>query len=69
MGRYEKINIVKETRGYKMYLTKEDVAKKFQVSTKTITTWMKEKNLPYSKLGSRVRFSEQEVDEWFKSRR
>ena len=52
-----------------MYLTKKEVAEKFKVSTKTIERWIKEKDMPYSRVDDVLRFNEKEVEEWFSSQK
>lgn len=48
------------------FLTIEDVAKMLQVTRTTIYN-LKEKGLPYIKLGKNIRFDEEEVVKWVKS--
>lgn len=48
--------------------TVEDVAKHFGVSTRTVWRWLKSTGIPHRRVGSTVRFSIPEVDEWAKSR-
>lgn len=44
-------------------LKKQDVAKKFGVSSRTVANWLK-KGLPYFKLGTTVRVSPADLESW-----
>jgi excisionase family DNA binding protein len=49
------------------FLTIEDVANMLQVTRTTIYN-LKQKGLPYIKLGKNIRFDEEEVVKWVKSK-
>lgn len=58
---------IKEVMYLKKYnLTAEDVAKNFNVSKRTVYYWAASKGLPCTRIGTLVRFSEEEVEEWRK---
>lgn len=42
-------------------LKKGDVAKKYQVSLRTVSYWMQRKTIPYVRIGNVVRFDPDEV--------
>ena len=52
-------------------LTKDDVAKYFKVSKVTIEAWVNTRGMPSHKMGespkAAVRFSRNEIDEWFRN--
>lgn len=43
-------------------LKKQDVAKKYQVSPRTVGNWMSRKTIPYLRIGNVVRFDPLEVE-------
>lgn len=45
----------------------EDLAKRFNVTTKTILNWFNQMNLPGVKLGGIVRFNAEDIEDWIKS--
>lgn len=45
-------------------LTKSDVAKRLKVSTRTINRLMQKKELPYHKVGTSVRFTLADIEEY-----
>lgn len=50
-------------------LSVEQVAKKLQVSTRTIYYWVEKRKIPYYKIGQGLRFDETEIEEWIKQKR
>lgn len=60
---YEK---ARSMRGLEQMLTREEVAEYFQVSTATIRNWEKHNRLPAIKIAHRVRYSPQEVYQWWR---
>jgi excisionase family DNA binding protein len=52
-----------------MYLTKKEVAELLKVSEKTIERWIKNNNMPHSRVGNTLRFDQEEVESWFKSQK
>jgi len=51
-------------------LTKEELAKYLQVTTRTVTIWIKKRRLPHYRLGCRrVRFKRSEIDAHFAANR
>jgi len=48
----------------KVMLTKSDVAKRLKVSTRTINRLMQKKELPYHKVGTSVRFTLADIEEY-----
>lgn len=45
----------------------EDLAKRFNVTTKTILNWFNQMDLPGVKLGGIVRFNTEDIEEWIRS--
>lgn len=45
-------------------LSKKEVAKKLNVSEKTIDRWMKARKIPYFNINGIYRFDEQVIDMW-----
>lgn len=51
-------------------LTKEELAQYLQVTTRTVTIWIKKRRLPHYRLGCRrVRFKRSEIDAHFAANR
>jgi excisionase family DNA binding protein len=50
----------------KQYATKADVAKLFQVTTRTIDAWMARGLLPYLKIGRTARFSLADIETYLR---
>lgn len=48
-------------------MTTADVAMKLRINKKVVTRWIKAHGLPYYRIGSTLRFREEEIDEWIKS--
>jgi len=48
--------------------TKKDVADHLRVSEVTINRWMKDKGLPFSKIGGSVRFVDKAINEWIEQK-
>lgn len=46
-----------------VYLTTEDVMKKYQVKRATVKKW-RDEGMPFFKVGRGVRFNENEVEKW-----
>jgi excisionase family DNA binding protein len=49
---------------FPQYLTAEEVAEMFNLSTRTVHDMVSEKRIPYSKVGSSTRFALAELIEW-----
>ena len=47
-------------------LTVEDIAELFQTSTSTIYRWVHKREIPFVKLGGKLRFSPDEIQEYIK---
>lgn len=53
----------------KTYLKKSQMAKKYQVSNRTINNWMKYDGMPYETINRQVvRFDDALVDAWYQDR-
>lgn len=53
----------------KVYLKKEDMAKKYQVSKRTINNWMRYEGMPHVTVNRQVvRFDVALVDDWYEKR-
>ncbi len=50
------------------YLTKQEVAERYQNSVHTISAWVKAGYIPYIKCGRLVRFDEVALDGWDRER-
>lgn len=47
-------------------LTVEEIAELFQASTSTIYRWVHKREIPFVKLGGKLRFSPDEIQEYIK---
>ena len=47
-------------------LTVEEIAELFQTSTSTIYRWVHKREIPFVKLGGKLRFSPNEIQEFIK---
>lgn len=47
-------------------LTVEEIAELFQTSTSTIYRWVHKREIPFVKLGGKLRFSQDEIQEHIK---
>lgn len=47
-------------------LTVEEIAELFQTSTSTIYRWVHKREIPFVKLGGKLRFSPDEIQEYIK---
>lgn len=47
-------------------LTVEEIAKLFQTSTSTIYRWVHKREIPFVKLGGKLRFSQDAIQEYIK---
>lgn len=50
-------------------LTIKQLAELLQVAEVTIYGWKKNKNIPYLQVGNTIRFDEEQVLEWMKSKK
>lgn len=53
-----------ENRNALSFLSVDEVADEMDVSPRTVRRWMKEKGLPYIKIGRVVRFDAGAVNDW-----
>jgi excisionase family DNA binding protein len=51
------------------YLTRKEVAARFNVDVRTIDNWRNRYRMPYYCVGGQIRFKPSEVDAWMKTRR
>jgi len=49
------------------FATKKEVADRYRHSTRSVDSWMRERGMPFLKIGKSVRFNIHETDEWFKT--
>ena len=47
-------------------LTVEEIAELFQTSTSTIYRWVHKREIPFVKLGGKLRFLQNEIEEYIK---
>lgn len=47
-------------------LTVEEIAELFQTSTSTIYRWVHKREIPFVKLGGKLRFSQDKIQEYIK---
>lgn len=50
-------------------MTVEQLAKKLQVSTRTIYAWVEKRKIPYYKIGQGLRFDSIEIEEWMRQKK
>lgn len=53
-----------ENRNALAFLSVDDVADELDVSKRTVRRWMREKGLPYIKIGRVVRFDAEAINRW-----
>ncbi len=47
--------------------TRDDIAKRFNVSTRTVERWIEAGKIPFRRVGGIIRFNLEEVDDWAKA--
>ncbi|MEI7821772.1 MAG: helix-turn-helix domain-containing protein [Verrucomicrobiota bacterium] len=47
------------------FARKSEIAQRYRTSTRSVEQWMKNRGMPYRKIGRQVRFEIEECDRWF----